>query len=312
MPTTLAAPETPSTPPVPVIDGLPVDISVAFSRAKGDHHPRTEKRQRKLIARVGGFVSPYLEEGETVMLVTLGCRPISSLEQLTSGAMVYHLKRAALLFTDRRVLVVPVRTNLTPQPTLSQVRYAGCERMRLRGGSLLVEYKVGGKERFHGLRAAERAKLKKAILPTLRLGDAGEGGQGRTHLCPRCTAELAAGRFHCQVCDLEFKTPREALRLALVYPGGGYFYCRQVLIGILDALIESTLIFGLVMCLNERNDPEARAVLGSICLALAIEKAVSAYHAYQLAREYLPKDRAVQALEIRKEVESGSALAAAT
>jgi hypothetical protein len=292
--------------PVPRAEGIPVDTQVAFSSWKGIHKPSIEKKQRKLLAKVGALLERFLQDQEVVQLVTLGCRPITTMEQITSGAMAFQLKRSALVFTDRRLLVMPVRSNLKPRFTFSQVRYSDCKVLKMRGFTLQVHYKMGGKERFFHLRGAERRKIKKAILPSIRYENGTQDLMLRRHLCPRCTAELPASIDRCEVCELEFKTISEAMRWSVAIPGGGYFYCRQPLLGVLDALVEGILIVGVVSSILDWSHPQARAVFWGVGLALVVEKAASMYHARQFVSEYLPRDSKVQTMDVRKLMSEGA------
>lgn len=279
------------------IPALPVDEEVIFTNHKGAHSKRVEKRQAKLLNKVT-FLAPFLGEGEEVLQVTTGCSPASLIEQLFTGWIVFYLKRSLLIFTNRRVFHVPTKADFSYRNSISQICYADCESLAMKGRTLVVRYRDGSKEKFFYVPRREAKKLK-ALLPSVpKEGLRSEAGR-RVHLCPRCTRELTQGVFFCSNCQLEFKSRTEGRKLSLLWPGGGYFYTRHPFLGIADAMTEAMLIALVVSCAldglgGEAGSEQAWAVAGIMAFALAFEKLLTIYHTDHFIKEYLPKDTKIE------------------
>lgn len=275
------------------ISALPIDEKVIFADHKGARTKRIEKRQAKLLKKVA-FLAPFLEEGEEILQVTTGCSPASMIEQLLTGWIVVYLKRSLLIFTDRRVFHVPTKTDFSYRNSISQIRYADCESLAMKGRTLVVRYGDGSKEKFFYVPRREGKKLK-ALLPNVpKEGARSEAGR-RVHLCPRCTKELTQGVFFCSNCQLEFKSRAEGRKLSLLWPGGGYFYARHPFLGIADAMTEAMLICFVVVCVLKALEDGAGSepswfVAGIMAFTLAFEKLLTIYHTDHFIKEYLPKD----------------------
>ena len=56
--------------------GLCVNTRIAFSNHKGVYKKGIEKRQRKHLENIG-YIKPFLDDGEQILLVTNGCSPMS-------------------------------------------------------------------------------------------------------------------------------------------------------------------------------------------------------------------------------------------
>jgi hypothetical protein len=273
---------------------LPVDSEVMFSSHKNAYSMGMEKRQTRLM-RLVSFITPFLKEDEKILLITTGCSPLSVMEQLTAGWIVFYLKRSLFVFTDRRMFHVPTRPNYSYRDSVAQVLYADCQSIKVKGGSLLLCYKNGGKEKFPYMARRERKKIR-ALLEAIPLGGKGGGGGGRTHLCPRCAGELERDRYVCPKCKLEFIDRAGAKRASLLYPGGGYFHTRHPFLGLGDALTEislAILVCASVIGLLQGSDGSvlALAFFGAV---LAFEKAVSVFHADHFVREYIPREKKVK------------------
>jgi hypothetical protein len=278
------------------LHGPPIDSEVMFSNHKGIRRQRVEKRQRSLLAKIGPHIGPFLAPGERILLITTACSPASFLEQYTAGLVIYYLKRALLVFTDRRVFHVPTTANFRYRESIARILYGDCKEVRARGSRLTFIYKKSGKkETFLYPARPERRKLK-ALLQTLSLsGPSSQNGE-RTHLCPRCTAELIPNRYVCPQCYLAFKNYERAKFVSIVYPGGGYFYTGHPVLGALDALTETALSLGLLGALwgwikGEAGAGQAVIIVG---LVLAFEKIVSVYHSSHFVKEFIPAEKGVQ------------------
>ena len=116
-------------------------------------------------------------------------------------------------------------------------------------------------------------------------------GSARHFLCPRCRRRWA-GDQTCAQCRLPFKNRRLGFWMALLAPGGGYFYTGHLWLGIGDAVAEMFLLVlvllgvgGMVM---GEADAAGVAVVGAALLG--IEKLISVYHTRHFLAEALPAE----------------------
>lgn len=274
--------------------GLPVDRDFLFSNHKDIYKKRTEKRQTKLFEKIS-FIKPFLKEDEKIILVTTGCSPISILEQLLTGWIVFYLKRSLFVFTNKRIFHIPTKFNYSYRNSIAQIIYADCQTIGIKGRTLVVKYKNGKKERFYYMAGKERKKIK-ALLKTILLEGVQSKTAGRIHVCPRCTKELIKDEYTCPNCRLEFKNKAEGKRISITYPGGGYFYTGHRWLGVGDAITESLLLLFVVLALVDtlqgRKDGFGSFVFFSIILAL--EKIITVYHSNHFIKEYIPKEKEIK------------------
>lgn len=274
--------------------GLPVDREVLFSNHKGVYKKRIEKRQSKFVDQVS-FVEPFLWEGEEILLVTTGCSPISLMEQLLTGWIVFQLKRSLFIFTNKRIFHVPVKRKSFAdhyRDSIAQILYGDCEFIKQKGRTLTIKYKSGKKEKFYHIAGKDKRKIK-TMIGTMPLGDEPSEMLQRTHLCPRCTAPLIEGEFSCPECGLAFKSKERARKLSIAWPGGGYFYTRHPVMGVCDALTEVFLVIAISGSIMDAIDGVAGGVEGTIYfgILLLIEKIVTIYHSNHFVKEFLPEEK---------------------
>jgi hypothetical protein len=271
--------------------GFAVDTAVCFSDHKGRPKNGIEKRQMKLLEKAAPLLRAVLRPGETVLLAAPACSPMSLMEQWTTGWVIYYLKRCLLVVTDRRILELAVRRDLSPRGSVVEIDHGGVVQAKVSSffsRSLALRYFRGGGDVFPQLDGKAAAKLK-ALLPSLT-GKGTAAHEGRQHLCPRCL-----GRLHsvdrCPQCFLEFKTRAQATRYALLFPGGGYFYTGHPVLGTLDALVEGFLLILLLIALFDTvtaGGVENLSGVIAVTAFLAFEKALSVYHAQHYIKGFLP------------------------
>lgn len=265
------------------------DTDSMFADHKGEYRKGIEKRQRKLAAKVA-FIGRFLQPNERVLFVTTACSPFTMLEQFTTGWVIVYLKRALLVVTDQRILHVLTDSGYKYRDSIAEIRYADCASMTQSFSALKVKYRNGKNERFLYVAGPERRKLKELLKTKTFEGPSADTG-ARTHLCPRCTKPLKPDVYSCGACNLQFKSRAEGRRLALVFPGGGYFYTGHWVLGMGDAIAELLLIIFLVTSLfsvGQAGDGGASVVFA---ILLIIEKAISVYHTDHFIKEYLPADK---------------------
>jgi hypothetical protein len=270
--------------------GLLVDREFMFSDHKERYKPRVEKRQRKLITQIS-FIRPFLEPGETILLVTTGHSPPTVLEKLGIGWLFLYLKRSLLIFTDRRIFHVPTTSTYRYRNSITQIPYASCGSILIKRASLVVEYRDGKEtEKFPCLSGREKKKIRE-LLKIISFEGPQRGVFRRVHLCPQCAKSLYSSISSCGACGLKFKTGTVATWLAILLPGGGYFYLRQPFLGVASALLEITAV--VLIATSVGNLPDALLSnllwLGLGVLMLGLIKPVAVVHARVIAGEFIPR-----------------------
>ncbi len=280
------------------LSGLRVDTAVLFSDHNDIYKRRVEKRQRKLLAKLGSL-APFLEPGEKILHVIIGFSPASFVEQMLTGAFLHPLKRSLFVITNRRILHIPTTRSLSYHCSISQIMYADCRQLRIRGSTLIARYKSGRTEKFHCISRKGRKKVR-ALLRSMSLEGRTSPMLERTHLCPRCTKPLIKDYYTCPHCSLKFKTKSWATTLSIIFPGGGYFYARHPFLGVFDAVMETIFTFLLIVVLaaflmSSPQAPQSLSQAIAVCvIVLVFEKLTTALFSSKCVEEFIPKQRHVE------------------
>lgn len=273
------------------IFGVPVDRETIFANHKGVYKNRIEKRQRKLIVKTTHLnIKFFLRDNERIRCLSTGYSPVGIFEQLLTGLAFLLFKRALFVFTDKRLLHIPTRIGGSPAGSISQIFFEDCAKIWLKGRQLMIRYKTGDTECFPYIGRREKKKIK-AVLQQLPIRPKEAGKlKGRVYVCPRCTGNLEAGASSCPSCNLNFKRASMAGLWAALLPGGGYFYNRYVIPGVLIGLIEVIAI--IVLChhwiIFSKAEPVNLLLLVCSTGALVIEKYIAAFHAALLTMDFIP------------------------
>ena len=274
--------------------GLPVEHDIIFSNHKDKYKPRIEKRQRKLIIKIP-FIRPFLEPDERILLVTTGHSPPTVLEKLGVGWLFIYLKRSLLIFTDRRIFHVPTTPIYKYRSTLAQIPYGCCDSIQMKGGSLVVTYKDGGEaEKFISISGKEKKKIQ-ALLKLVSFDSKRARVTRRVHMCPQCAAPLYNWIPSCRKCGLKFKTGNTATLLAILLPGGGYFYLRQPFLGAIAAVLElcAIALIGFHGSNLINGVPANLLWLGGGILLLLLVKSFAVVHTRVIVNEFIPARKAI-------------------
>lgn len=272
------------------IQGLPVDTAVVFSDHKGRYKKRLEKQQLKLLGGLG-FLSAFLKAGEKVLLVTTGCSPFSSSEQLLSGNAIFYLKRCLLVFTNNRIFHIPTNQYFVYRNSIAHIFYGDCVAISMKSSHLITEYRTGKKEKFTCIPRIYRRKIK-LLLSNISLQGQSNLIPERTHLCPRCSCPLIKNHFTCPVCSLKFKNKFHARKISIIYPAGGYFYTRHPFMGLGNALVEIILLFAVITnVINAFKGITGDLIIaGLFVAALAADKTLTIFHSNMFIDEFIPID----------------------
>ena len=284
------------------IFGVPVDRETIFANHKGMYKSRIEKRQRKLIVKTTHLnINFFLHNNERIQCLSNGYSPIGMLEQLLTGLAFLLFKRAMFIFTDKRLLHIPTRIGGSPAGSISQIFYEDCAKIWLKGRQLMIRYKTGDTERFPYIGRKEKKKIR-ALLENLPIQPKEAGKlKGRVYVCPRCAGNLESGASSCSSCNLRFKRALMAGLWAALLPGGGHFYNRYVIPGVMIGLAEVIAVIVLVYywMLYFKVEPAHLTLLVCGTGAFIIEKYIMVFHAALLTTDFIPatKDFALQKSE---------------
>jgi hypothetical protein len=271
------------------IFGKPVDRSTLFSNHKGVYKKRVEKRQRRLLIKIP-FINSFLEDGELITLITSGYAPLTRLERYLLRYLTVFRRRALFVFTDRRLLFIPTTFTYDYRYSVAEIRYTCCKSIEVIGRSLVFIFHNEGFEQFPYIARKERRKLR-ALIGNIELGASRPNGlQNMTYLCARCGTAIPNNSASCPKCRLRFWTAATAGKMALLIPGGGYFYMHNTLYGVAAAALELLLAVLLILSVVDMYQGLKGSVLAVILLSMALAgiKAVSFYHSQDLAQGCFP------------------------
>ena len=269
--------------------GLPVDRDILFADEHNIYQSAIEKRQRKWIVKLS-FLKPFLLSGERILRITPARSPLRWREQLVTGGLFLGLERAFLVFTTYRILHIPTGSNFAYRQCIAQVRYRDIRSIRLGWQGLVMDYKNGCRECFGAIPRRERKKIRQ-LLPVLPLVKQVLQPVGRRHLCPRCTAVLSERTMRCRRCALPFKSRKIAALMALLFPGGGYFYARLFFPAVVFGLLEALVLAAFVAIWKPFVPVGEHGVLvmaGLILIGVGI-KAAAWLHAGHFLGQYIPR-----------------------
>ncbi len=276
---------------------LPINKEICFTTKKGEYSEKIMKQQTKILKSFSPFLKKILNPDEEILLAVKATSPMAVLEQFTIGWIIVYIKRCMLIFTNKRILHFPTRANFFPKQSVAQIWYGDIEEIRLSGflgRTLKMEYKNGKMEKFYYIPSREFKKLK-TVIPNLATGVHPSAVLERHHLCPQCIAPLQKSIFSCPNCHLEFKNLKQAIRVSLLFPGGGYFYARHPIMGIGDAIVETILLIALIsLSISAFTSPEPAAGWAAVipvAFFLSIEKLITIYDTKHFINEYIPVDK---------------------
>ena len=288
------------------LNGLRIREDATFTDAKGEENKGTRKRVSKVLDGIQDVLQKMMAPDEVVLYAARMQAPISILEQWGMGWYVYRVTIVALVFTNRRLLHLSLNPKGKFTGSVKTAAYGDIQAAKPGGflsGVLWLTYKSGKKEKYWGMRRADSKKMKplfEALLPAFAA--APTPAAGMVSLCPDCLAPLTERVYQCGHCGLVFKDESTMLRRALLIPGGGYFYCGQTLLGVLDLFAEAWLILVLVVCAlgavatwgkPAPTNPDATDATGYLILAifmafvLGLKKLLTIHHSRRFVRDFI-------------------------
>ena len=197
---------------------------------------RLAKQRLKLVQQIDSDVRKLLAEGERVEFVSWGVDH-SIVEQYFMGLWAVLINRRALVFTDRRLLMIQINSRRKVLELKSQVRYEAIEK-RDRGalGVIRLRLRDGKALNLSGIPRRDRKALREMLETKMEAHRTGDPGIGRENLCPHCGHRVVGFPESCNRCARGFKSARKATWLSLAFPGLGDLYLGHRMLGVVEIL----------------------------------------------------------------------------
>jgi len=290
-------------PRLSTIEGLQVREDIVFTDAKGRDSTGARKRSDKQLTFLREPLQRLLGPEEAILCVFRCNSPISDLERFTGGWLVQKLTTATLVLTNQRLLHFPTDAKGRWKRSTGAIAWSSIAEAKVKGflqRSITLRYGNRKIEKFWNVEWKGAGKVKR-LLPLLAGGLAAAEGE-RVHVCPDCYKPLTNGQYSCSSCGLLFKDEQTLWKRTLFIPGGGFFYCNQILGGILHALGESYLLldiailtFAFILALlgktKELDPVAALTAFAFVSVFFVIEKAIVLQHCRRMIREFIPLKR---------------------
>lgn len=273
---------------------LPINRQICFSKPDNIFDEGVKKRQLKILKNLVPQLRTLLEQDEEILYAVRAFSPFTTLDHLLSNWYFYLTKQCALVFTNYRILHFPVKTNGKPKNSHSQIRYGDLEAFTVGGAVNRVvnlTYRSRRKEKFSQIKIGDLKKIE--AMHALYLKESrGTEVKERHYLCPKCSVALHKDKYQCPNCRFSFKNQKTALKNALIFPGGGFFYARNLFLGIQYGIIESILLALIILTLARTIDfNEMISAVVGMAVILFVSKLIHIYHALRFIREYIPTEK---------------------
>jgi hypothetical protein len=284
--------------------GFKVREDVLFTDAKGNPKPKLQSEAEQALERLQDPLRRLLEPDESILFITKAQVTPGAGEQLMLGWHVYTLPRVALIFTNRRILCLRVRTKRFRDwkwdRGIHTIRWGDLEFARAKGLlSQIFKLKMRNGEKVSYWRITRNdGKKINLLVETFLPHAAGESSApaARDSLCPQCLATLIPRQYECPGCRLAFKTEKELFWRGIVIPGGASFYIGMTMLGALRLLFESFFLIAIMVFIWEGmkaghatsgEEKPLEAAIGLVVILL-LEKLIAIAVSRRQIRDFLP------------------------
>lgn len=247
------------------------------------------------------FITSFLEKNEYVLLLTKGYSSKSRIENILMGWPLIFFKRSLFVFTNKRVFHIPTAFDYSYRNSLAHIVYSRCKSISLKFGTLHVECPMCNQtDRYTGISRKEKKKIQ-ALLQTIEFNSEKSRLPHKEHVCPQCGSGLVDGDSMCNNCRLVFRTRRKAILWTLFVPAGGYFYTRNVFLGIVNALMEVAAFGGVGIGIYRliKGDKLGWTYMALSLCFLVIKKISTFIVSNQFIREFIPQQQIVKAAKAK-------------
>ena len=216
---------------------LPYRFDQIFS-AEGFGAKRLARNRLKLIQEIDPIVQTLLNDGESVRLVSWGVE-YAFVEQMFMGIWAHLINRCALVFTDRRVLIIQIDSRRRALGLKTQLRFECIEGFAKRTFGYLG-FTLRNKKKLYitGIPRKDRKAIRELLQDRIQTGPSNAIGLGVgvENLCPQCGNKVVGFPDRCKQCASPFKSARRAGLLSLAFPGLGDLYLGHRTLGAIEIL----------------------------------------------------------------------------
>jgi len=210
---------------------LPYRFDRIFT-AEGFGARRLEKKRLRLMKGIDPLLKSFLAEGEKVDFVTWGVE-YSFAEQFFMGIWAQLFNRRALVFTDRRILILQISSRHKVLDLKMQIRFQAIDGFAKRTfGYIGLVLRNGKRFLITGMPGKDRKAIRSILEERIAATRADAPGVGIDNLCPRCGTKVLDYPDRCKQCTQAFKSGRKAGWLSLAFPGLGDIYLGHRWLGI--------------------------------------------------------------------------------
>ena len=254
--------------------------------------------KRKLDAReqLWSVVQPHLERvldtDETVIHVAPVIHNPRFLEVFGFGMWYVLFFRAAIVFTDRRVVEIMLRKPDRADSRICSYSWAQVKALKFGFGTLTLKPASGRTQKWKFQERGDR-KLMQLLLPKIEEqllpGDIHMARPVPLWHCPECGAASTEHPAQCDHCGTRFKSRNLAAALSVAFPGAGLLYAGHPVLATLDFAGEAMLFLVVaVSFLFAAGPAEVFAAVTMGAMFLFFTKLESAHVATVLAHRTRP------------------------
>ena len=202
--------------------------------AKGFGAKRLAKNRLKLMKAIDSQVQNILTDGEKVQFVSWGVE-YSFAEQCLMGLWAHLINRRALVFTDRRILMIQINSRRKVLDLKMQLRFQAIDKFATRTFGY-VGFMLRNGKRFNitGIPRKDRKAIKAFVARKISETRADAPGLGIENLCPKCGNKVMGFPERCHQCAQSFKSANRAGWLSLAFPGLGDLYLGHRWLGVTE------------------------------------------------------------------------------
>lgn len=204
---------------------------------------RLEKKRLKLMKEIDPQIQRLLVDGERVQFVSWGI-DFSIVDYCFMGAWAFIVNQRALIFTDRRILIIQINSRRKMLDLKAQLRYEAIEKLGRQWGVVAVMLHNKKKLTITGVPRKDRKAIRTLIEGKIHASrTATPLMAGVENLCPRCGHRVRVFPERCKQCTQSFKSGSRAGWLSLIFPGLGGIYLGHRWLGVAE-LFTALLIWG--------------------------------------------------------------------
>lgn len=256
-----------------------------FFSTEGWGAKSASKKKFQLLKAIDNQVRKMLEADEKVHFITPGVE-VSGGEAFFIGALwLQYINRRALIFTNKRILLLQIDSKNKPRPLKYQIRYPAIKKISSSLGSLKVKPQKGKTLTFSNIQKKDVKFLQNMIEDfTKGLAPPPLEAAAKENLCPYCYTPVQGIPESCPKCFKRFKSPSKAFRLSLMFPGIGNLYLGNKPLGIFE-LIAGIVIWLVVLVPAAEEFYEIGELLFTIVLVFVLMHGIDAIGTWFMAKK---------------------------